>query len=59
MIITRKDKRGVKIMSNIIYTIPDSIGWIIVGAIGVLCFIMFVLLALTAIEEIKNGKDNK
>ena len=59
MIITRKDKRGVKIMSNIIYTIPDSIGWIIVGAIGVLCFIMFVLLALTAIEEIKSGKDNK
>ena len=59
MIITRKDKRGVKIMSNIIYTIPDSIGWIIVGAIGVLCFIMFVLLVLTAIEEIKSGKDNK
>ena len=59
MIITRKDKRGVKIMSNIIYTIPDSIGWIIVGAIGVLCFIMFVLLVLTAIEEIKSVKDNK
>ena len=46
-------------MSNIIYTIPDFVGWTIVGIIGALCFVMLVLLAGIAIKEIKSGKDNK
>ena len=46
-------------MSNIIYTIPDFVGWTIVGVIGALCFAMLVLLAGIAIVEIKSGKDNK
>ena len=46
-------------MSNIIYAIPDFVGWTIVGIIGALCFIMLGLLAEIAIKEIKSGKDNK
>ena len=59
MIITRKDKGGIKIMSNIIYAIPDFVGWAIVGVIGALCFAMLALLAGIAIKEIKSGGDNE
>ena len=59
MIITRKDNGGIKIMSNVIYAIPDFIGWTIVGVIGALCFVMLSLLAAITIEEIKNRNDNK
>ena len=59
MIITRKDKKGIKIMSNIIYAIPDYVGWTIVGIISALCFVMLVLLAGIAIKEIKSRDDNK
>ena len=53
MIITRKDKEEIKMMSNIIYDIPDFVGWTIVGVIGALCFVMLSLLAGIAIKEIK------
>lgn len=46
-------------MSNVIYAIPDFVGWTIVGIIGALCFVMLSLLAGIAIKEIKSGKDNK
>ena len=59
MIITRKNKGEIKIMSNVIYTIPDFVGWTIVGVIGALCFVMLVSLAGITIREIKSGKDNK
>ena len=59
MIITRKNKGEIKIMSNIIYAIPDFVGWTIVGVIGALCFVMLVLLAAIAIEEIKSRDGNE
>ena len=54
-------------MSNIIYDIPDCVGWAIGGIIGSLCFgiigaicsVTLMLLTAVVIEEIKNGKDNK
>lgn len=46
-------------MSNIIYAIPNYVGWTIVGIIGALCFVMLVLLAGIAIKEIQSEKDNK
>ena len=45
-------------MSNIIYAIPDFIGWTIVGIIGNLCLVLLVLLALIAINEIKSRKED-
>ena len=59
MNITRKDKGGIKTMSNIIYAIPNFVGWTIVGVIGALCFAMLVLIAGIVIKEIKSGDDNK
>ena len=59
MIITRKDKGGIKIMSNVIYAIPNYVGWAIVGIIGALCSVRLFLLVAIAIEEIKNRKNNK
>ena len=59
MIITRKDKGGIKIMSNVIYAIPDFVGWTIVGVIGALCFVMLGLLAGIVIKEIKSRDDNE
>ena len=46
-------------MSNVIYAIPDFVGWTIVGVIGALCFAMLVLLAGIAIKEIKSRNDNE
>ena len=46
-------------MSNVIYTIPDFVGWTIIGVIGALCFVMLSLLAGIAIKEIKSKDDNK
>ena len=67
MIITRKDKEEIKMMSNITDAIHDYVGWAIVGIIGALCFgiigalcsVTLMLLTAVVIEEIKNGKDNK
>ena len=46
-------------MSNVIYTIPDFVGWTIIGVISALCFLMLSLLAGIAIKEIKSTDDNK
>ena len=46
-------------MSNVIYAIPDFVGWTIVGVIDALCFAMLVLLAGIAIKEIKSRDDNE
>ena len=46
-------------MSNIIYAIPNFVGWTIVGVIGALCFVMLGLLAGIAIKEIKSRDDNE
>ena len=45
-------------MLNVIYAIPDFIGWTIVGIIGNFCFVLLVLLALIAIKEIKSRKED-
>ena len=46
-------------MSNVIYAIPDFVGWTIVGVIGALCFAFLVSFAAIATKEIKSRKDDE
>lgn len=40
-------------MMNLINAIPDHIGWMIVGAVGMLCLEMFGLLIGTVVDMVR------
>lgn len=49
----RKETKEVDTMLELICAIPDHIGWVIVGAVGMLCVEMFGLLIGTVVQAIK------
>lgn len=46
-------------MLEMICAVPENIGWVIVGAVGMLCAMMAVKLAKLIIKAIKENKEEE
>ena len=46
-------------MLEMICNIPENIGWVIVGAVGMLCVVMLVKLGKIVVEAIKYRREDE
>ena len=46
-------------MMNLINAIPENIGWVMVGAVGMLCAVMLVKLGGIIVEAIKSRMEDE
>lgn len=46
-------------MLEMIYAIPENIGWVIVGAVGMLCTMMAVKLTKFIVKVVKENKEEE
>jgi hypothetical protein len=51
-----KERKENKKMLEMICTIPESIGWTMVGAVGMFCVVMLVKIGGVIIEAIKERR---